>query len=316
MDPEKGAGIAATGLATSNVDARLIEGSGSAFPRHRGSLYRFMYDSGAKNTHDGYSLGLEELGTTPFRQALASEFVGMFVYQFMYIGLSSVTSSNAFFTSVMQGVLYALLIFSIGGTSGAHLNPLITMVMMGVGKTSVVRGLLYVGFQTLGAVLAGQMYVESTYTSQAPAIGLCGWGDTASGHFDEGYLLAYSMTVYFMLGYGILRIAMDPRHSSLFGPLSTTFLVGMLMALVSMVCFGFSADAIYITPNPAMCVASYAAQNVSSNEYNSDPGTGISWVAAAFVAVIITVMHWLVKPHYSAEEDEELARNANRLRRQ
>jgi glycerol uptake facilitator-like aquaporin len=300
------------------MDASLV-GTGAPI-RHRGSLYRFMYDAETKNTHDGYALGLGEIGM-PLIQATICEFMGMFIYEFLFIGLvGSVAASNVFYYSVMQAVLYIVLILSFGTTSGAHLNPLVTAGMMATGKTSILRGLLYMVVQIIAASLAGTMFLNATSNTYAPMLGICGYSDSEPNlqSFNGGYLLVFYMIAYFMLLFGIFRVAMDPRHSSFFGPHGTMVIIGLLVAMLSMASSGFSAVGIYMNTNPAMCTASYTGfnrTNGSVSTYNSDLGATMSWVATAFMAVLLAAMQYFVAPHYTMDEKEEVLRNANRLRK-
>lgn len=63
----------------------------------------------------------------------------------------------AAFGSIFTGLLIALFIFSGGPVSGGHFNPLITMATFCARLSIFPRTILYVSFQSLGAVIGGYL---------------------------------------------------------------------------------------------------------------------------------------------------------------
>lgn len=61
----------------------------------------------------------------------------------------------AAFGSIITGVLISLFIFGAGPVSGAHFNPTITMATFAARLSIFPRTVLYIAFQSLGAVVAG-----------------------------------------------------------------------------------------------------------------------------------------------------------------
>lgn len=59
--------------------------------------------------------------------------------------------------SVVNGVMISLFIIAGGPVSGGHFNPLITMGTFAARLAGAPRAVLYVGFQSLGAVVGGFM---------------------------------------------------------------------------------------------------------------------------------------------------------------
>lgn len=57
--------------------------------------------------------------------------------------------------SLAQVFLVGLFVWGLGASTGAHLNPLITMGTLGARLCSLPRAILYIGFQCVGAVIAG-----------------------------------------------------------------------------------------------------------------------------------------------------------------
>lgn len=80
------------------------------------------------------------------------------------VGLSPLlTATNlgpvapAAFGAIVTGTLIALFIFGAGPVSGAHFNPTISMATFTAGLSIFPRTLLYVLFQSTGAVVAGAL---------------------------------------------------------------------------------------------------------------------------------------------------------------
>ncbi len=55
---------------------------------------------------------------------------------------------------VAAGLTLGLLVYSLGGVSGAHVNPAVTLGLLSVGKISASKAVLYVIAQVAGALLA------------------------------------------------------------------------------------------------------------------------------------------------------------------
>lgn len=89
---------------------------------------------------------LKSIGNMPIIGALVAEFVGSFLLASIFIIVSGQPLYVAF-------ALIGIVLF-VGGISGAHLNPAITVGAFVTRKIGLVRTIGYIAVQVLGAVLA------------------------------------------------------------------------------------------------------------------------------------------------------------------
>ncbi|CAK9799927.1 Aquaporin AQPAn.G [Anthophora quadrimaculata] len=83
-------------------------------------------------------------------QALVAEFLGTLLLNFF--GCGAVITGNVVAISLAFGLTVAAAIQGIGHVSGGHINPAVTFSLMVIGKIPIIRGLLYVILQCVGAI--------------------------------------------------------------------------------------------------------------------------------------------------------------------
>lgn len=109
------------------------------------------------------SLGFDELTDKKSNiwRSLFAEFFGTMLLNFF--GCGAVLSNNIVAIALAFGLVVAGVIQSIGHVSGGHINPAVTMGLLAIGKISLVKGILYVIVQCLGAIAgSGILYTVST----------------------------------------------------------------------------------------------------------------------------------------------------------
>lgn len=97
--------------------------------------------------------------------------------------------------SLAFGLAVVAMAYAIGGITGCHINPAITVSMLVAGKIKAGDAITYIAAQLVGATLgAGLLYVlmkgNPAFTMGEWALGSNGWG--------EGYLAGYNMTSAFV----------------------------------------------------------------------------------------------------------------------
>lgn len=95
------------------------------------------------------------------------------------------------------GLSVVVMCYAIGGISGCHINPAITIAMFTAGKIKMVDTVAYIIAQLIGAVLATFVLMQIL----KGAGGFSGFGEYAFGAngWGEGYQNAYNVTSAFLV---------------------------------------------------------------------------------------------------------------------
>ncbi len=148
------------------------------------------------------------------------------------------------------GLAVVAMAYTIGGISGCHINPAISIAMFVAGKLNSKDLVGYVLAQILGAIAgAGLLYViasgQSGFVMKEWALGSNGWG--------EGYLGAYSTTAAFVTEmvftfiflYVILNVTSKHGNSTMAG-----FAIGVTLILIHLVAIPITGTSV----NPARSI--------------------------------------------------------------
>ncbi len=90
-----------------------------------------------------------------------AELLGTFVLVFMGVGSAVFAATYIGFVGVAFafGLSLLVMVYAIGGISGCHINPAVTISMLVAGKIGAKNAVMYIVFQCIGAVLgAGVVY--------------------------------------------------------------------------------------------------------------------------------------------------------------
>ncbi len=89
---------------------------------------------------------------------LVAEFLGVGVLTLTFLSVQRSTIGIPYFVAIAAGAAVAVVAYFFGDTSGAHLNPAITLALWTARKVGTVMGALYIVFQCLGAWAAYGVY--------------------------------------------------------------------------------------------------------------------------------------------------------------
>ncbi|KAI7815065.1 Prip [Rhyzopertha dominica] len=151
------------------------------------------------------ALGIDELKSenNNIWRALLAEFLGNLLLNFF--GCAAVVSLSGSANLVKIALCFGFTIFvvamALGHVSGAHLNPAVTIGNLVVGNIPIIKGLLYVVVQCLGA-LAGSAVLKALTPEKYHDTGL---GNTQV-NFDSGLTELQGFGVEVFLGFILVLV--------------------------------------------------------------------------------------------------------------
>ncbi|XP_015599465.1 aquaporin isoform X2 [Cephus cinctus] len=113
------------------------------------------------------ALGVHELmdKKAGLYRALFAEFLGTMLLNFF--GCGSVATNNVLAISFAFGLAVAAIVQGIGHVSGGHINPAVTFGLAAIGKVPIIRAILYVLAQCVGAI-AGSAVLRALSLESIP----------------------------------------------------------------------------------------------------------------------------------------------------
>lgn len=177
----------------------------------------------AKDYHDPPPAPLfdpAELAKWSFYRALIAEFVATLLFLYVtvltVIGYKSQTELDNCGGVGTLGIAWAfggmifVLVYCTAGISGGHINPAVTFGLLLARKVSLVRAVLYMVAQSLGAI-AGVALVKAIQKSYYTKYG--GGANSLSDGYSTGVGLAAEIIGTFVLVYTVFS-ATDPKRSA------------------------------------------------------------------------------------------------------
>ena len=169
--------------------------------------------------------------------AYAAEVVGTFALVFFVCGFVTVASAAAAPDLAALGLAHALilmtLVYALGGTSGAHFNPAVTVALWAIKRISTPNALVYLVCQVVGGIL-GALVVLLLFNDIGEAVD---YGATAlngeilqSGSAGLG-LVAEALGT-FILMWAIMGVAVNPRGESALAGLAIGGALGIAVMVV------------------------------------------------------------------------------------
>jgi aquaporin TIP len=183
-------------------------------------------------TQANMNLGLEELTSTEALKASAAELIATALFVMVGVGaVAAVSASGATDGSttvaLAHGAAFALLVAGTLNISGGHINPAITFAMLITGHITLLRGLMYIVAQLIGAcigVLLLRAFLVDDLLAAIPGAGGQAINSAAVGQAWHGLLLEALGT--FVLVWTVFAVVVNPRAGSgAVGPLYIGFAV-------------------------------------------------------------------------------------------
>ena len=137
-----------------------------------------------------------------------AELVGTFVLVFMGCGSAVLAGKYIGFLGISFafGLSVLAMAYAIGGISGCHINPAVSISMFAAGKMKLKDTAIYVAMQCIGAVIAAMVLYEvalgnSGYSLTVNGLGQNGYDTASPGGFSmvSGFIAEVVLTFIFLL---------------------------------------------------------------------------------------------------------------------
>lgn len=148
-----------------------------------------------------------------FTPAVAAEFIGMFLLQFLSAAAAANAADNGLVAAALgTGFAVAMLMYSSVHISGGHLNPAITAGYMAVGANgfSIKEGISYMVAQFLGAIV-GAFMAKSCLPFQALVHPFVTLGSLSDKHEGQVFILEFICTL--VVGLVFFATVVDKQRS-------------------------------------------------------------------------------------------------------
>jgi aquaporin Z len=144
----------------------------------------------------------------PSLKKYLAEFLGTFVLVFMGCGSAVLAGKYIGFVGISFafGLSVLVMVYAIGGISGCHINPAISISMFASGKMKLEDTVIYVIVQCMGAVIAAVVLYavavgNPSYSLAVNGLGQNGYDSASPGGFSmtSGFIAEVILTFIFLL---------------------------------------------------------------------------------------------------------------------
>jgi aquaporin NIP len=170
--------------------------------------------------------------------AYVAEFIGTFFLVFFITSFLSLTSAKGLGGFVLTDLglvhafILAVLIYTLGGTSGAHFNPAVTTALLALRKIKPVNAAVYIVVQLIAGI-AGALLCKAIYLDEGKAVN---YGATLINHARlQGKVfpaLICEIIGTFVLMWAIMGTAVNPRGSKAFAGLVIGIALGVSVMII------------------------------------------------------------------------------------
>jgi len=145
------------------------------------------------------------------------------------------------------GLSVVVMAYAIGGISGCHINPAITVAMLVAGKIKVVDALAYIVAQMIGAVLAAFVLMHirmgtASFSMGEWALASNGWGEGYQNAYNTCSAFLTEAVLTFMFLFVIFAVTSKWGNSTMAG-----LAIGLTLVLIHLVAIPITGTSV----NPA-----------------------------------------------------------------
>ena len=185
----------------------------------------------------------------------SAEFIGTFSLVLFGCGAATISGDNLtamngiglLGVSIAFGFAVAAMAYAIGGISGCHINPAVTIGILAAGKMEVKDAFGYIVAQFLGAIFgAGVLYLilsgKPGFTMGEWALGSNGWGEGYLGGYNTLSAFVIEMVLTFLFVFVILATTSKFGNGTMAG-----LAIGITLMLIHLVAIPVTGTSV----NPA-----------------------------------------------------------------
>lgn len=172
------------------------------------------------------------------------EFIGTFVLVLLGCGVAVVSGGNLVATALAFGLAIIACAYAIGGISGCHVNPAVSLAMLIRGDIDVKDFVGYVIAQVVGAFCgAGILYlILSVTTIGTGALGTNGYGSLSAVDISLIGAIVTEIILTFVFIYAILGVTSDKKYAGVAG-----IVIGLTLTFVHLLGINLTGTSV----NPA-----------------------------------------------------------------
>lgn len=142
---------------------------------------------------------LQDIKSKKFYVALLAEFLGTLLLVLVACGSCISPGTNTVQISLCFGFSVASIVWAIANVSGGHINPAVTIGFLATRKISIVRALLYIVVQSLGAVVGAGLLKALTPSNLQGTLGTSSPGPGVSAGQAFGVELVLAFVLVFVV---------------------------------------------------------------------------------------------------------------------
>lgn len=185
-------------------------------------------------------------------QRYLAEFIGTFCLVFFGCGAAVISGSGPAGVGIVGialafGCTVAVMVYALGGISGCHINPAVTMAMLVAGKIRATDATAYIGLQVAGATLAafvlwGIQQGKPGFVMDEWALGANGWGPGYLGGYTAITAFITETVLTFLFLFVILAVTAKTGNSTMAG-----LTIGLALVVIHLVAIPITG----VSVNPA-----------------------------------------------------------------
>ena len=170
---------------------------------------------------------LDDLKSRKFYTALVAEFLGTLLLVLFACGSAEGIGRSNLHISLAFALSVASIVWGIANVSGGHINPAVTMGFLITRRISLVRALLYMVVQTIGAIVGAALLKALTpagSTAINDSLGTVGLGNGVNA--GQGFGVEFLISFLFIF---VIFSAVDSHRGDIGGsiPLTVGLALGM-----------------------------------------------------------------------------------------